>query len=402
LCERIEKNVGPHRFKSEQYLDALRNGEIENKRLEAMDLAHRKSTGGFISGEIKLALTLRLLAGGSYMDLSLLFETSFSYCYEIFHDVIKKWINDDNLIKINGEDYLNDDDRMMKVAGEFRRASNGLFSGAIGAIDGWLVRIKKPTWKKDRVKNAASFYSRKGFYAINVQVIVDRKKRVLYRSILSRGAEHDSSAFKQSSLYKILQQKWRLLRDKGFYFIGDSAYALRSYLLTPFDGTMHGTHQDNYNFFHSSCRICVECAFGEIDMRWGILWKPLGFKLKNTTKVIDACFRLHNFIVDYREECNRLSELDELEQMVFEEDYRQFLAYNPDLGNYGVYGGEEEQHLDDNGQPISSRGRPLAEEALSRQAGMTIRNDLCENIARSGRVRPIVNWFQKNNRILNV
>jgi hypothetical protein len=41
--------------------------------------AHEASTGGFVSGEIKLALTLRLLAGGSYLDLSLLYEVGSSY-----------------------------------------------------------------------------------------------------------------------------------------------------------------------------------------------------------------------------------------------------------------------------------------------------------------------------------
>jgi hypothetical protein len=257
----------------------------------------------------------------------------------------------------------------------------------------WLVRIKKPTRKRDNIKNAASYYSRKGFYALNVQVVVDRRKRVVYRSILSHGAEHDSSAFKQSSLYKILQEKWRWFRDKGFYFIG---------VLTPFDGTMHGTHQDNYNFYHSSSRICDECAFDEIDLRWGILWKPLGFKLKNTTQVIDACLRLHNFIVDYREERRHLSGLDELERIVFHDEYRRFLLCNPDLDNFGVYGGDDEQHLDENGQPFVPRGRPLVEETLSREAGMTRRNEICENIARSGRVRPTVNWFRVNNRILNI
>lgn len=40
---------------------------------------HNKSTIGFISGDIKLDLTLILVAGGSYLDLELLFEVSFSY-----------------------------------------------------------------------------------------------------------------------------------------------------------------------------------------------------------------------------------------------------------------------------------------------------------------------------------
>ena len=55
------------------------------------------------------------------------------------------------------------------------------------------------------VDTPGDYFSRKGFYCVNVQVIVDKKKRVLYRSIISRGAaEHDSTAFWNSSLYKDL------------------------------------------------------------------------------------------------------------------------------------------------------------------------------------------------------
>ena len=36
--------------------------------------------------------------------------------------------------------------------------------------------------------------------------------------------------------------------------------------MTPYDNTMHGTSEDNFNYFHSSAKIVVECAFGEIDL----------------------------------------------------------------------------------------------------------------------------------------
>ena len=64
LCEKIEANVGESEFKSEQYLSLLRRGYEGNVR--NIMRAHETTTGGFISGEVKLALTLRLLAGGSY------------------------------------------------------------------------------------------------------------------------------------------------------------------------------------------------------------------------------------------------------------------------------------------------------------------------------------------------
>ena len=40
--------------------------------------------GGLISGEVKLAITLRMLAGGSYLDLGLILGTGASYPYEFF------------------------------------------------------------------------------------------------------------------------------------------------------------------------------------------------------------------------------------------------------------------------------------------------------------------------------
>ena len=46
-------------------------------------------------------------------------------------------------------------------------------------VDGWIVKIIKPT-KKDKVRNQKSFYSRKGFYAVSVQAIVDKKKRIIF------------------------------------------------------------------------------------------------------------------------------------------------------------------------------------------------------------------------------
>ena len=271
LCERIIDNVGESDFKSENYLCDFRNGEATGAdTLDQTNIlhAHEHTTGGFVSGEVKLALTLRLLAGGSYMDLALLFEVGFSTSYEIFHKVIKDWILDDRLVKINGVDYCEDNDLMSRVARGFATASRNIINGCIGAIDGWVVKIRKPRrWKDLDGGDPASFFSRKGFFGINVQAIVDRKKRILYRNIIHRGAEHDSTAFKNSNFYQWLMKNWEILAEKKFYFIGDSAYAIKSFLITPFDNAVHGTPEDNYNFFHSSSRIsgvCLWCTFSNL------------------------------------------------------------------------------------------------------------------------------------------
>ena len=113
LWEQIDANAGRENFKSENYLKEVCAGIIAGKRNNLVK-AHQKSTGGFISGEVKLFLTLCLLLGGLYMDLALLYETGFAYSYKTIHHVIANWINNDKLVNINGEDHLNDEARVVK------------------------------------------------------------------------------------------------------------------------------------------------------------------------------------------------------------------------------------------------------------------------------------------------
>jgi len=89
---------------------------------------------------------------------------------------------DDRLVKINGMEYCQDEARMNEVALQFARGSGGVMGGCIGAIDGWIVKIVRPS-KRDNVMDPKSFYSRKGFFGISVQAIVDKNKKVLFRSI---------------------------------------------------------------------------------------------------------------------------------------------------------------------------------------------------------------------------
>ena len=86
---------------------------------------------------------------------------------------------------------------------------------------------------------------------------------------------------------------------------------MESFLIPPFDNANPKTPDDDFNFFHSSARITVECAFGEIDMRWGIFWRRLNCSLENAAIIIEGAMRLHNFLVDYREKNKLVNELEE-------------------------------------------------------------------------------------------
>ena len=113
-------------------------------------------------------------------------------------------------------------------------------------------------------------FSRKGFYALNVQFIVDDKKRGQWASYSQKGASYDSSYLRETLLYDKLIAMITKLYELGYLSLEDSAYGIKSFLLPPYANASPKTPEDGFNFYHSSARITAECAFGEIDLRWGI------------------------------------------------------------------------------------------------------------------------------------
>jgi len=90
LCDEIEVVVGEYEFKSKEFLNELKNSALKNRddppsAYVRMLIANEFTTGGFISGEIKLATALRVLGGGSPLDMAILFDTSFGTAYKMFH-----------------------------------------------------------------------------------------------------------------------------------------------------------------------------------------------------------------------------------------------------------------------------------------------------------------------------
>ena len=114
LCDRIEDCVGAEDFKSEQYLDARLMSPP--KRSNNIFHAHQNSMGGMICGEVKLAVTLRILGGGSYLDMAMVFKSTFNHANKLFVKVVYNWLCHRSFYPINGIAYVRDEERMAKVA----------------------------------------------------------------------------------------------------------------------------------------------------------------------------------------------------------------------------------------------------------------------------------------------
>jgi hypothetical protein len=87
-----------------------------------------------------------------------------------------------------------------------------------------------------------------------------------------------------------------------FVLFGNNAYLNTAYMATPFTnvaGDPNRAAEDNYNFYHSQLRIRVECAFGMLVQRWGILRMamPRNFGVSKVVALVVALAKLHNFCI---------------------------------------------------------------------------------------------------------
>jgi hypothetical protein len=163
------------------------------------------------------------------------------------------------------------------------------FPGAVLAIDGSLIEIERPS-------DFEGWYCRKGYPAMNVQLVVDHRKRVRSFSIRP-GSANDQSMFNRSTFAIDIEH---LLHGTSFHVLGDAGYRLLPHMLTPFDITPSMTRGEAvYNRKHSRTRIVVECAIGLLKGRFRRLKMPLNQKdNKSKSDVIVACLVLHNLLID--------------------------------------------------------------------------------------------------------
>jgi hypothetical protein len=136
-------------FCSENYLS-------NNLPIHQLHAVH-EAIGGYIPGEVKLAMMRRLLAGASYLDLMHIFGVSWVAIYREFH-VMLEWVNRTfnfalSLLLINKDNH-----GLKQIYHGFASFSNGIFESIIGALDGIAIQITCPK-ESDGIRNAGSYWT---------------------------------------------------------------------------------------------------------------------------------------------------------------------------------------------------------------------------------------------------
>jgi hypothetical protein len=385
LCVKICDTVGEKEFKPESTLISQNNPSSTTTAIGEDPTTKRKglgaidSSGGPLSGEVRVAIFLRILSGASYLDLMVIFEVTHDPIFRSFK-LVCNWIRGTfkfplvNALRNEDTEYFDNISSTFSHVG----ASCGNYSGCIGAIDGIAMRIKRPTLS-NKLRDPGAYYCRKGFYSLNCQAICDCDKRILWISSKHIGSTHDAAAFHETKLYRLLQQKKEYLKKHGFFIAGDSAYCMDSFLLTPYSTPGPRSAEDAYNFYHSNCRIRIECTFGEIVMRFGIFWRTLNFDLSFNGDIIEAAALLHNYIVDQR---------DPVEAASFQNFSCQTLAEESPIRSSVNFADIPSATITDNNEPRPV-GRPTTSEISARDQGALRRETIKISLQVAGLRRPL-------------
>nr|XP_048703369.1 uncharacterized protein LOC125635574 [Caretta caretta]XP_048703370.1 uncharacterized protein LOC125635574 [Caretta caretta] len=143
------------------------------------------------------------------------------------------------------------------------------FPNCDGAIDGTHIPILGPDHQGSQYINC------KGYFSMVLQALVDHKGCFANINVGWPGKVHDAHVFRNSSLFKWLQegiyfpdQKITIGDvEKPIVILADPAYPLTPWLMKPYTGTLDSS-KELFNYRLSKCRMVVECAFGRLKGRW--------------------------------------------------------------------------------------------------------------------------------------
>ena len=129
------------------------------------------------------------MAGGSPVDLKLIYDVSKSYVYECL------WCVVDAVNKVLEVEFpIDDPQKLSKLEAEFRAASHGqIWKGQVGALDGVHFPMKAPS--ANDVPDPLRYHvARKDKYALLCMAMCDARRRITWYDISQVPTTHDSLA----------------------------------------------------------------------------------------------------------------------------------------------------------------------------------------------------------------
>lgn len=175
------------------------------------------------------------------------------------------------------------------------------FPHCLGAIERKHIVIQCPG------NSGSEFYNYKGTFSIVLMALVDANYFISYIDVGCQGRISDGGVFRNTSLYKKLEQnELNLPIDEPlptkteimpYVFVGDDAFALGKHMMKPYSGVYEkGNSKRIFNYRLSRARRIVENVFGIMSSVFRVLRKPILLNEDRVSDIAMTCALLHNFL----------------------------------------------------------------------------------------------------------
>ncbi|XP_032064807.1 protein ANTAGONIST OF LIKE HETEROCHROMATIN PROTEIN 1-like [Thamnophis elegans] len=169
------------------------------------------------------------------------------------------------------------------------------FPHCIGAIDATHIPIIAPAHR------AMEYINSRGYYSMVLQALVDHEGKFIDVYAGRSGKVHDARIFRSSPIFRAMNQGTfgpsTTMDIEGEQvkpvILGDLAYPLLPWLMTPYSGQLDSRKQ-LFNNRLGHCRTVVGQAFERLRGRWRCLLSRLDVRERYAPRVIVACCILHN------------------------------------------------------------------------------------------------------------
>ena len=110
----------------------------------------------------------------------------------------------------------------------------------------------------------------------------------MFTNVVARwpGSAHDSHIFRSSKICSHLERSHHSLDDG--VLLGDSGYACRSFVMTPYNHPSNPAQQA-YNNAHTKTRVIIEQTFGRWKRRFHVLHSEIRMAPERVCNIIGAC-----------------------------------------------------------------------------------------------------------------
>ena len=219
---------------------------------------------------LKLAVFLRHLAtGATYAELGYNFrvgkETIQKFVPDVARAIVTEYAEEVISLPTTTEGWL-------EAARQFESRWN--LPHCLGAYDGKHIRLQKPN------KSGSQYYNYKQFFSVVLMALVDSKYQFLWIDVGGVGHQSDAQIYNNSELKECIEagtlgipQAAPLPHDDAdhpmpYFFVGDDAFALRTYMMKPYCRRNLDHRQKLLNYRLSRARRVVENAFGILALRF--------------------------------------------------------------------------------------------------------------------------------------